>query len=453
VIFDYSPTVSDVGALVFLAVHPDLRLIGVTLPGPGESHCEFGVAHTRGALVALGLGDVPVACGVDAGYGDLSSFPTEWRLSADTIDLPEAEPNEERLPVELIADLIADSPAPVEIVAVGPLTNLALLFDSHPEAADGIAGITIMGGAVDVPGNVPLFAWANANSHAEVNFWVDPAAAARVLSSGVAITLVPLDATNFLPADAPFRSALLSTPYSPASELLGAVWRDAPEWIQGGYYLWDELAAAVLADESMVEFETRSLVVDVGDDSVAGWSREDPAGAAVRVAVFADRIAFEALFLSTVLGRSAAIDRLVATAEEREYFVVMAGLAADLDAGQQALFEATAFSLGIASLESDEAWLEVLLAAAPLILEGPMTAYRDRMAELVPPGSVAGLHDALVSALDDLIEHQVEVLAALQEQVDSGAGDDLPYFLPFMEACGALSEFAADRGVTTNLGC
>ncbi|MFQ5558807.1 MAG: hypothetical protein ACE5GB_15035, partial [Acidimicrobiales bacterium] len=54
VILDYSPTVSDLGALAFLASHPGLRLVGVTLPGTGESHCGPGIAHTRGVLEDLG---------------------------------------------------------------------------------------------------------------------------------------------------------------------------------------------------------------------------------------------------------------------------------------------------------------------------------------------------------------------------------------------------------------
>lgn len=453
VILDYSPTVSDAGALVFLAVHPDLRLIGVTLPGPGESHCEFGVAHTRGALAALGRSDVAVACGTDEGYGRLNPFPADWRQNADTIDLPEAEAGDAPLPVALLADLIAASARPVEIVAVGPLTNLALLLDAHPEVADRIAGITIMGGAVDVPGNVPPFAWASANEHAEVNFWVDPAAAARVIASEVPITLVPLDATNYVPVDAKFRSALLSTPMSPASELLGGVWRNAPEWIQGGYYLWDELAAAVLADSSLVEFETRVLVVDVVDDEVAGWSREDPSGTPVRVALSADRIAFETLFLATVLGRPASIDRLVASAGERDYFDHVQAIAAAADAAQEEIFVASAAALGYDEENLDEAWLEVVLAAAPAIFAGPFSDFLADLRSVTPPDSLNTLHLAWVDALADLLAHEGEVVEALEAAVETGEELALPYFTPFLEACGALTDFAVQRGLFVDLAC
>ncbi|HEX5630325.1 MAG TPA: hypothetical protein VFY15_01570, partial [Acidimicrobiia bacterium] len=261
-------------------------------------------------------------------------------------------------------------------------------------------------------------------------------------------------ATDYLPADAKFRSALLSTPASVASDLLGAVWRDAPEWIQGGYYLWDELAAAVLADESIVEFETRTLVVEVGDDAVAGWSREDPSGEPVRVAISADRVAFETLFLTTVLGRPAAIDRLVATAEERAYFAAVAAVGAEFTAAQEAVFVATAEALELDDSESEEAFLQVLVAAVPLILAGPLPEYRAALDGIAPPGSVAALHDDLIAALDDLLLHEDEMLAALQAAVDRGDTEfELPYLLPFMEACEALSAAAHVRGVGSDLGC
>lgn len=453
VIFDYSPTVSDVGALVFLALHPGVRLIAVTLPGTGEGHCTPGVEHTRGVLVALGLDDVPVACAPDQGYGPLNPFPEDWRASSDSMDLPVADSNETRSASELIAGLLAASEQSVEIVAVGPLTNLAVVLDAYPELVDRISGITIMGGAVDVPGNVPPFAWENANEHAEVNFWVDPAAAARVIASDVPITLVPLDATDFVPADAEFRSELLSAPYSPASLLLGAVWRDAPEWIQGGYYLWDELAAAVLADPRLVEFETRPLVVDVGDDAVAGWSREDPSGMPVRVAVGADRIAFETLFLTTVLGRPASIDRLVASAEERAYFAQVETLTTAADVVQQEIFLATAAALGLDEADAEEAWLIVVLTAAPDILAGPFTELLAGLRVVAPPASVAALHQAWVDALADLLAHQVEVVEALEAAVESGEESELPYFASFVESCWTLADFARQRGLPIDLSC
>ena len=54
VVLDYSPTVSDVAALLYLAEHPDVDLLAVTLAGTGESHCGAGVANTVALLDLVG---------------------------------------------------------------------------------------------------------------------------------------------------------------------------------------------------------------------------------------------------------------------------------------------------------------------------------------------------------------------------------------------------------------
>jgi inosine-uridine nucleoside N-ribohydrolase len=75
----------------------------------------------------------------------------------------------------------------VALVALGPLTNVALLLDAHPEAAARIDRIVLMGGAINEGNQTPS---------AEFNIWIDPEAAARVFDSGLDVTMVGLDVTN-----------------------------------------------------------------------------------------------------------------------------------------------------------------------------------------------------------------------------------------------------------------
>ena len=63
VIVDQSPTVSDIGALGFLAARSDVELLAVTMPGTGESDCAPGAVTTRAVLDAAGQIDVPIGCG------------------------------------------------------------------------------------------------------------------------------------------------------------------------------------------------------------------------------------------------------------------------------------------------------------------------------------------------------------------------------------------------------
>src|SRR5204862_195840 len=74
------------------------------------------------------------------------------------------------------------------IVALGPLTNLAVALSRDRRALSRVGRIVVMGGAVAVPGNV--------TAAAEFNFYVDPEAAAAVFEADLPLELVPLDVTQ-----------------------------------------------------------------------------------------------------------------------------------------------------------------------------------------------------------------------------------------------------------------
>src|ERR1700737_4767565 len=74
------------------------------------------------------------------------------------------------------------------LIALGPLTNVALALRLDAAALLGIGGMVWMGGAVDVPGN--------SSRDAEFNAYVDPDAAREVFDSGLRVDMVPLNATR-----------------------------------------------------------------------------------------------------------------------------------------------------------------------------------------------------------------------------------------------------------------
>ena len=158
---------------------------------------------------------------------------------------------------ELLVSVIESEADPVVVFTDGPLTNLAAALRLDPGIAGNIAMVFTMGGAIDVPGNTPR------NPDAEYNIWVDPVAAAEVLASGVPLTLIPLDATNQVPLHA-------RAPAGPARNISRVRWGQAvvamleanSEFVTGGGgYFWDQLAAALLADETLASFETMRLAV------------------------------------------------------------------------------------------------------------------------------------------------------------------------------------------------
>ncbi|MDQ7863706.1 nucleoside hydrolase [Peribacillus frigoritolerans] len=88
---------------------------------------------------------------------------------------------------DFIIDQVQSRPHEITIIAVGPLTNIALAINKAPMIMSLVKEVVIMGGAVNVPGNV--------TPYAEANIISDPEAAHQVLTSGLPITLVGLDVT------------------------------------------------------------------------------------------------------------------------------------------------------------------------------------------------------------------------------------------------------------------
>ncbi|KAL3648896.1 hypothetical protein CASFOL_005299 [Castilleja foliolosa] len=109
-------------------------------------------------------------------------------------------PMSQRTAQEVLIDKI--SAGPITIFITGANTNLAILLMSNPQLKKNITHIYMMGGAVNVTGN--LYTGYNTNTYAEYNIFMDPFAAYKVVHSGVPVTLVPLDATNTIPISPEF---------------------------------------------------------------------------------------------------------------------------------------------------------------------------------------------------------------------------------------------------------
>jgi inosine-uridine nucleoside N-ribohydrolase len=90
--------------------------------------------------------------------------------------------------VTCLLELIQRYPGELTLVALGPLTNLALAWQRDRTTMQQLAAIVVMGGAISVPGNV--------SPVAEFNIYVDPEAAQLVFASGLPLTLIGLDVTE-----------------------------------------------------------------------------------------------------------------------------------------------------------------------------------------------------------------------------------------------------------------
>jgi inosine-uridine nucleoside N-ribohydrolase len=296
-VIDTDLAVDSVMALLYLLGRPEVDIRAITVSGTGEVRCGPGAEIAAGLVALAGANGIPVACGPVVPLAGANAFPSDWRSAADEawgLELPAGDALSENPAPDLLVSVISASEQPMVVFNDGPLTNLATALRLDPGIAAGIAMVYVMGGAVDVPGNTP------ASPDAEYNIWVDPMAAAEVLAAGVPVTLVPLDVTKQVPLEARHLRALEEHNTTPA--VAAALTMLQPEAI-GDLYFWDQLAAAILVDESLAGFETMTLEVTTdGGPSVVGVTRRALHGNEVRVAVTVDAARFEREFLSSLAG-------------------------------------------------------------------------------------------------------------------------------------------------------
>ena len=307
VIIDTDMAGDDWMAILYLLQRPDVNVIAITVTGTGEAHCGPGVRHALDLLMLAGRPDVPVACGRNSPLSGDHAFPMEWRNRVDNLfdlSLPR-NPNsssDETAP-NLIIRLMQESTQNIHIIALGPLTNLAMAVESNPDIGQKLQMLTIMGGAKNVPGNVGPTLNID-NPHAEWNIYADPHAAKVVFDSAIPITLVPLDATQYVPITMEFYTHIKNDRGTPVAEFVYRTLTQKENDIrQGWYYFWDPFAAAIATDESLTNFQEVQLVVIEEEGPDSGRILESNSGRTVRVAIWADAVRFEQLFLDTLNSR------------------------------------------------------------------------------------------------------------------------------------------------------
>jgi inosine-uridine nucleoside N-ribohydrolase len=215
------------------------------------------------------------------GLGDLGDWP------------PQAPPAASTTATEVIVETTRRLGADLTLVALGPLTNVALAVAADPAAMAGLGRLVAMGGAVDVKGNV--------TPSAEFNMHVDPEAAARVLAAGLSIDLVPLDATHQATVSRRELETALARHPGPVATRIAAFTQRAFRLDGAVMALHDPLAVAVALDPGLVTWERVRLTI--GSD---GATRRAPGPPNCRVATGVERARFIATFLDRLCPASAA---------------------------------------------------------------------------------------------------------------------------------------------------
>jgi pyrimidine-specific ribonucleoside hydrolase len=296
-ILDVDTGVDDALALLLAARCPSVRLLGVTCTG-GNADVDQVVANTLAVLEVAGAPSVPVARGADRPLVEPPAATPRGHGRDGLADLGLApRPGRRPVPapaVDLLRTVLMAAAAPVTLVTLARLTNMALLLRAHPEAASRIGRLVVMGGAAGGPGS--------GAPEPEFNVASDPEAAALVFGSGLPLLMYGLDVFSRVtlgPADV---DRLVAGP-EPAARLAWGLLRHQQRRREDGRAgLGDAGAAAVAIRPALVR--TRPALVRVG---LAGEARgrtlvePDPAGG-IEVATTVDADACRVLFLDAVAG-------------------------------------------------------------------------------------------------------------------------------------------------------
>ncbi len=268
VIYDTDMAIDDWLAMLYLARHPDIDIVAVTISASGESHCGPGLDNVRNLLQLAGHELVPVACGDDHPLDGYFVFPEPWQVDSDTlsgidigrwVDEPVKGTASNGHAADLIHQVLINTAEPVTLVAVGPLTNVAQWLERYPDDRGTIGELVMMGGSYAEPGNiiVPLFTKGHPNTVSEWNFFVDPLATKETLEAeDLKRVMVGLDVTNRVRLTHAFADDFKARTQGPAAEFVDGVF-DKNRWFIDSreYYFWDVMAALVAANPALCQGE------------------------------------------------------------------------------------------------------------------------------------------------------------------------------------------------------
>lgn len=300
VIVDTDAGSDDFMAVSLLLAHPSVRIDAITVVN-GLAHVDAGARNMGRLLDLAGRKSVPVFAGRDTPLRGRNEFPAEWRKISDDlpgVSLPPAtRPPDHQRAADYLVDRLRNAREPVQILALGPLTNLAEAYERDHSIARNIAEIVLMGGAVRVPGNLQDGGvFHTDNSTAEWNIFIDPMAARIIFRSGIPIRLIALDATNKVKIGPEFLREFSAKKLTPLGRAVGQVLEADRETInQGIFYAWDPLAAAALLKPAIVKTVPMHIVIKE-DAPEEGRTAESAGAPNAKVAIDADAAAFLALF-------------------------------------------------------------------------------------------------------------------------------------------------------------
>ena len=260
IILDCDPGHDDAIALLLALASPEIELLGVTTVA-GNQTLEKTTANAIRILEFSGRTDVSVAAGADRPIVR-EPYVAKYVHGETGLDGPDLPPAQGAQADEHAVEFLGRHADGATVVAVGPLTNVALMLARYPEARP--RRIVLMGGSIGLGNVTPA---------AEFNIWADPEAAARVFESGLDVTMIGLDDTHqalMTKADA---ERLRGT--GRTGTLVAELWDfynrfHSQTYGFDGSPIHDAVALAHVFRPNLVETEHRHVEIDCGSELCRG---------------------------------------------------------------------------------------------------------------------------------------------------------------------------------------
>ena len=249
--------IDDGFALALALAEPELTVDLVTTVN-GNTDVQTATVLTAELLHRLGRSDVPLHRGA---HLPLVRPQAAWGSVPDGV--PVRAPRPGAAAVAMVEHVLAH-PGQITLVAVGPLTNVALALRLHPDFGSSLKSLVIMGGVFGSTTN-------DAGMPGEWNVWNDPEAAHVVLTSGVTARWVGLDVTlqvRVTRAQA-LEMAASDRPFASFAGRYTAAWidhlaGDRPDQ-EGSCAVHDALAVAAVMHPELLTFRPAHVQVELGD--------------------------------------------------------------------------------------------------------------------------------------------------------------------------------------------
>ncbi len=263
VVIDTDPGTDDAIALVVALNSSQLDILGLTTVG-GNARLSHTTRNALRILECMSRQEIPVYRGSSRPLKGEFEYAYGFHGPGGlTVRLPLPKTKAQAGPgVDFLIEAARANRGDLTLIALGPLTNIAKAIKREPRIADWLNEIVVMGGAVDVPGNV--------TPHAEFNIFGDPEAARIVFDSGASIRLIGLDVcrkTEVTRADEDW--------FRGASQGERLVSRILTSWLKmrgrdEAYSLCDPLAVAAALRPGLLTFSQANVSVETDDSSRRG---------------------------------------------------------------------------------------------------------------------------------------------------------------------------------------